>query len=90
MSIIDKGGVELVVNNGIATIEFNHPKSNSLPGKVLMSLAERITSVGNNDEVKVIVLKSKGDRAFCAGASFDELISIESFVVGKEFFMGFA
>ena len=90
MSIIDKGGVELVVNNGIATIEFNHPKSNSLPGKVLMSLAERITSVGSNDEVKVIVLKSKGDRAFCAGASFDELISIESFVVGKEFFMGFA
>ena len=90
MSIIDKGGVELVINNGIATIEFNHPKSNSLPGKVLMSLAERITSVGNNDEVKVIVLKSKGDRAFCAGASFDELISIESFEVGKEFFMGFA
>lgn len=44
MSIIDKGGVELVINNGIATIEFNHPKSNSLPGKVLMSLAERITS----------------------------------------------
>jgi methylglutaconyl-CoA hydratase len=90
MSIIGKGGVELVINNGIATIEFNHPKSNSLPSKVLMSLVERITSVGNNDEVKVIVLKSKGDRAFCAGASFDELISIESFEVGKEFFMGFA
>ncbi len=90
MSIIDEGHVTHSINEGIATIEFGHPKSNSLPGKVLKKLAETITHLGEESEVKVIVLRSAGDRAFCAGASFDELISIEDYPTGKEFFMGFA
>ncbi|MCB0410488.1 MAG: enoyl-CoA hydratase/isomerase family protein [Flavobacteriales bacterium] len=89
-TIIEQGSVEFLIENGIATIEFFHPMSNSLPGKILNKLANTITEVGNNDDVKVIILKSKGDRAFCAGASFDELISIEDFETGKEFFSGFA
>lgn len=89
-NIIEQGGVETQIENGIATITFNHPKSNSLPGKVLKELAQTITATGENNDVKVIVLKSEGEKAFCAGASFDELISIETFEVGKEFFMGFA
>ncbi|MFT7333866.1 MAG: methylglutaconyl-CoA hydratase [Sphingobacteriales bacterium] len=88
--IIDQGGVVSSIVNGIATITFNHPKSNSLPGKVLSALAKEITKIGENDEARVIVLKSEGEKAFCAGASFDELLSIEEFPVGKEFFMGFA
>lgn len=76
--------------NGIATIEFGHPMSNSLPGKVLEELAKTITDVGNQNNVKVIVLRSAGDRAFCGGASFDELISINDLEVGKIFFSGFA
>lgn len=88
---IDQGNVEFEIDNkGIATIEFYHPLSNSLPGKVLNKLANTITEVGVKDEVKVIILKSKGDRAFCAGASFDELISINDLATGKEFFSGFA
>ncbi len=88
---IDQGNVEFEVNNkGIATIEFHHPLSNSLPGKVLNKLANTITEIGNNESVKVIILKSKGERAFCAGASFDELISINDLDTGKEFFSGFA
>lgn len=89
-TIIEQGTVEFLIDNGIATIEFFHPMSNSLPGKILNKLANTITEVGNKDDVKVIILKSKGDRAFCAGASFDELISIEDFETGKEFFSGFA
>ncbi len=89
-TIIEQGSVEFLINNGIATIEFFHPMSNSLPGKILNKLANTITEVGNKDDVKVIILKSKGERAFCAGASFDELISIEDFETGKEFFSGFA
>lgn len=89
-NIIDQGAVEMTVSGGIGTITFSHPKSNSLPGKVLRKLAETITEAGNNADCKVIVLKSAGDRAFCAGASFDELLSIEEFDTGKEFFMGFA
>lgn len=77
-------------DNGIATIEFGHPLSNSLPGKILGKLANTITEASADDKVKVIVLKSAGEKAFCAGASFDELISIKDLEVGKVFFSGFA
>jgi len=87
---MDNGGVEYKIENGIGRIEFWHPKSNSLPGEVLAKLANTISELGDIEEVKVIILASKGERAFCAGASFDELISIEDFETGKEFFMGFA
>ncbi|MTI88536.1 MAG: enoyl-CoA hydratase/isomerase family protein [Balneolaceae bacterium] len=84
------GSVNLSVENNIGTIEFYHPKGNSLPGALLRKLAETITSAGNNDDIKVIIIKSRGDGAFCAGASFDELIAIEDYDTGKHFFMGFA
>lgn len=94
MSAIDAitlGDVKYEIDGkGIATIEFHHPLSNSLPGRVLAKLADTVTELGKNDEVKVIVLKSEGGRAFCAGASFDELISIKDFETGKKFFSGFA
>lgn len=85
-----QGHVNTSIENGLATIEFFHPMSNSLPGKLLAKLADSITEGGNNGEVKVILLKSEGERAFCAGASFDELTSIEDFETGKKFFSGFA
>lgn len=85
-----QGHVNTSIDNGLATIEFFHPMSNSLPGKLLAKLADSITEAGNNGEVKVILLKSEGERAFCAGASFDELTSIEDFETGKKFFSGFA
>jgi len=88
---IHQGDVNYSINeNGIATVIFEHPLSNSLPGRVLKKLADTITEIGQNDDAKVIVLKSAGDRAFCAGASFDELISIKDLDTGKKFFMGFA
>ena len=88
---IDQGHVHYTVDShGIATIEFGHPMSNSLPGKILNKLAETITDLGNNPTVNVIVLTSSGDKAFCAGASFDELISINDLETGKKFFSGFA
>lgn len=90
MNAIEQGDVKYEIANGIATIEFFHPLSNSLPGRVLAKLANTITELGENDGVTVIVLKSSGDRAFCAGASFDELISIKDLDTGKKFFSGFA
>ncbi|PHR11721.1 MAG: enoyl-CoA hydratase [Aequorivita sp.] len=82
--------VKQEINNNIATIEFFHPAHNSLPGDLLAKLAKTITEAGNNDEVKVIILKSGGDRTFCAGASFNELININDAETGKVFFSGFA
>ncbi len=82
--------VKSETNNGIATVTFFHPQSNSLPGEILRKLADEIISAGNNPQAKVIILKSEGEKSFCAGASFDELIAIKNFEEGKKFFSGFS
>lgn len=82
--------VKQTIQNQVGYIEFFHPAHNSLPGDVLAELAKTITDAGNNDDIKVIVLKSGGDRTFCAGASFNELITINDPATGKVFFSGFA
>ena len=76
--------------SGIATIEFFHPAHNSLPSDNLKDLKSAIEAAGNDDEVLLIVLKSGGERTFCAGASFTELVAIDNFDTGKQFFLGFA
>lgn len=87
---MNKPYVNTHLKNGLATIEFFHPAHNSLPGDLLAKLAKTITEAGENDDVKVIILKSGGDRTFCAGASFNELMSINDAETGKVFFSGFA
>lgn len=87
---IQEGYVKSETHKGITTIEFFHPQSNSLPGKILEELAQEIHFAGTHAESKVIVLRSAGDRSFCAGASFDELLSIKNETEGLKFFSGFA
>ena len=78
------------IENGVGYIEFFHPAHNSLPGDLLAKLAYQITEAGQNPEIKVVVLKSGGERTFCAGASFNELVNIKDEATGKVFFSGFA
>jgi len=78
------------IEHGINTIEFFHPQSNSLPGKILEELAKEIHFAGTHDDTKVIILKSAGDKTFCSGASFDELVAIKNEEEGLKFFSGFA
>ncbi|MEY5034935.1 MAG: hypothetical protein RL447_1313 [Bacteroidota bacterium] len=87
---MQEGYVKRSLQEGIARIEFFHPQSNSLPGKILQELAETIRTVGNDPDTKLIVLQSVGEKAFCAGASFDELIAIDDGAGGLNFFSGFA
>jgi methylglutaconyl-CoA hydratase len=82
--------VKQEIQNGIATIEFFHPEQNSMPTNLLVKLAKSITNAGEDAAVKVIILKSGGDRTFCAGASLKELITINDAEAGKVFFSGFA
>jgi len=84
------GAVHMRVSEGVAHVRFGHPKSNSLPASVLGSLAETITRAGEERDVRVVLLSSYGSGAFCAGASFDELVAIRDERQGTEFFMGFA
>lgn len=85
-----EGYVKSEFHNGVTTIEFFHPQSNSLPGKMLEELAQAIHGAGNDADTKVIILRSAGDKAFCAGASFDELAAITNKEQGLAFFSGFA
>lgn len=84
------GHVRTSVEQGIASVEFGHPKGNSLPAHLLSGLAEQIDKLGRDTAVKVVVLRSAGDRTFCGGASFDELLAVEDLEGGKRFFSGFA
>jgi len=87
---ISEGYVKNELNRGIATVEFFHPQSNSLPGRILHELASAITHAGEDPNAVVIILRSAGDKAFCAGASFDELVAIKTETEGLKFFSGFA
>ncbi|HEY6901772.1 MAG TPA: enoyl-CoA hydratase-related protein [Puia sp.] len=87
---IKEGYVKSECHNGVMTIEFFHPQSNSLPGRLLEALTHEIHSAGNDKEARVIILRSAGERTFCAGASFDELLAITNAEEGLQFFSGFA
>ena len=84
------GSLYTTIDNRIATLEFGHPSSNSFVSELLDRLAKELESLSKNTSVSIIVLKSEGDRAFCAGASFDELIAVSTLDEGKLFFSGFA
>ncbi len=77
-------------HKGITIIEFFHPQSNSLPGKILEELAQSVHAAGNDTDTKLIIIRSAGEKAFCAGASFDELAAIKNKEEGLQFFSGFA
>lgn len=84
------GSLYTNIENGIAHIEFGHPASNSFVSELLTRLANEFDLLAENGSVAAILLKSEGERAFCAGASFDELVAISDLDEGKAFFSGFA
>jgi methylglutaconyl-CoA hydratase len=87
---LKEGYLKNELHNGIRTIEFYHPQSNALPGKMLEELAKEIHGAGNDEETRVVVLRSAGEKVFCAGALFDELQAIKTEKDGLHFFSGFA
>lgn len=86
----DKGVVLSTVDRGIGIVNFSTPKSNSLPGEILEKLAQAITQFGEDNDIKAILLRSEGEKAFCAGASFDELLEVDRLDRSRIFFSGFA
>ena len=84
------GSLHTNIENNIATIEFGHPASNSFPSELLERLTRELNSISENENISVVILKSEGERAFCAGASFDELVAITNLEEGENFFSGFA
>jgi methylglutaconyl-CoA hydratase len=71
-----------------AHIFFSNPPVNALPSSVLTDLQVHLNAAGNREDIRAVVLRSEG-RTFCAGASFDELITLNDYDTAKAFFMGF-
>lgn len=90
MTTRPNGSLYTKIENKIATVEFGHPQSNSFPSELLDRLTKELDLLSTNDEVNLILLKSEGEGAFCAGASFDELLAVNNAETGKKFFSGFA
>lgn len=87
---MNQGTISINITNKVATLTFFHPASNSIPSDLLNRFTQSINRLAINDDVHVILLQSEGEKTFCAGASFDELIAIKTIEEGKQFFSGFA
>lgn len=87
---MELGSIKTEIANNIAKVTFSHPASNSFPSSLLQQLTDELQSLNKNENVTIIVLQSDGTGAFCAGASFDELIAISNYEEGSKFFSGFA
>ncbi len=86
---MEQGSLFVQTVNSVATVEFYHPASNSLPSVLLARIAKAFNELSNDDNVKVIIIKSEKERAFCAGASLAELLAIDNPTDGVAFFSGF-
>ena len=86
----ENGSLYTKLENKVAIVEFGHPASNSFVAELLVRLTDELNRLSENDSISIIILKSEGDRAFCGGASFDELMAIKNLEEGKIFFSGFA
>jgi methylglutaconyl-CoA hydratase len=84
------GSINTTFENNIATLEFGHPASNSFPSELLEKLTNELNTLSVNPNISVIILKSSGSKAFCAGASFDELLAVTNPKEATLFFSGFA
>ena len=82
--------IKTAITDQIATITFYSAASNSFPSSLLEELTTAITQLNTKPEVTTIILQSEGTGAFCAGASFDELLAVQDKATGKKFFSGFA
>ncbi len=90
METPQNGTIQVKINNSIAQITFSHPSGNSFPSALLAKLTRSFEGLGKNPDVNLILLKSEGNGAFCAGASFDELLAVSNLVEATSFFSGFA
>lgn len=84
------GSLFTTIKNNIATVTFGHPSSNSFPRELLDRLTNEFTVLSTNSNVSVILIQSEGLGAFCAGASFEELLAVSDAAAGTQFFSGFA
>ena len=63
-------------SGSIATVEFASEQANALSMDLLQRLAKELDSLSTREDIKAVVLRSAGEKAFCAGAFFNELVQV--------------
>ena len=74
----------------IGFLEFGNPAGNSLPSPLLKAFKAGLIALEKDSNVRVIVIQSFGDRAFCGGASLAEMKTLQTLEEATAFFMGIA
>lgn len=81
--------VHTQIENSIAKIQFYNPASNACDPSMLAQMVHAFNTLSANSQVKVILLSSKGNKAFCAGASITHLSELKDMKAATDFFSGF-
>ena len=69
----------VTVEKGVAELVLDHPPVNAFDSAGWAHLAEMITSLGRDEQVRVIVIAAEG-RGFCAGVDIKELAADSSLI----------
>ncbi|MCP4757203.1 MAG: enoyl-CoA hydratase/isomerase family protein [Proteobacteria bacterium] len=71
--------------NGLAQITLNRPEAlNVFNVQMRDDLFEVLSALRNDDEVRVVIFKGAGEKAFCAGADLSEFLTAPSPVVARQ------
>ncbi|UPQ84995.1 enoyl-CoA hydratase-related protein [Ignavigranum ruoffiae] len=66
--------IELVIEDAIATLTINQPKSlNALTTEVLSEIGQAIEEVENNLDIRALIITGAGEKSFVAGANIVEM-----------------
>lgn len=69
----------LSVENSVATITINRPKSlNALNKETIQELSSALDEVESNADVRVVILTGSGEKAFVAGADIKEFADFDT------------
>ncbi|MBW1996465.1 MAG: enoyl-CoA hydratase/isomerase family protein [Deltaproteobacteria bacterium] len=70
---------------GIAYVTLNRPAAlNAYNVQMRDDLYEVLTAIRDDDEVKVVVFKGAGEKAFCAGADLKEFLTAPSPAIARQ------
>jgi enoyl-CoA hydratase/carnithine racemase len=81
-------GFETVIyekHDSIANVTLNRPQAlNAFSVRMRDDLYEVLRAIKADDEVRVVLLKGAGDKAFCAGADLKEFLTAPSVVKARQ------
>ena len=71
--------VELVTEDGLATVRLNRPdRYNALGARIVEELGEALDEVEGTGEARVMILTGAGEKAFCSGVDLKERAAMDA------------